>query len=184
MTAERLSLLDASFLAVEGPASPMHVGWVAAFDPPKRGRRPSFDELLEHVAGRMGRAPRYRQKLAEVPLGMHDPVWVDDASFDPAAHLLQADGAELSAIVDSVLSTPLPRGRPLWQITVAAELEDGRVALVGKMHHCMVDGVAVVELGNLMLDSKPGGRRFARDEWTPAPEPTPGARLGLSLIHI
>ncbi len=181
MTAERLSLLDASFLAVEGPASPMHVGWVAAFDPPKRGRRPSFDELLEHVAGRMGRAPRYRQKLAEVPLGMHDPVWVDDASFDPAAHLLRADGAELSAIVDSVLSTPLPRGRPLWQITVAAELEDGRVALVGKMHHCMVDGVAVVELGNLMLDPEPGGRRFARDEWTPAPEPTPGARLGRAI---
>ncbi len=181
VTAERLSFLDASFLAVEGPASPMHVGWVAAFDPPDRGRRPSFDDLFEHVAGRMGRAPRYRQKLAEVPLGMHDPVWVDDASFDPAAHLLQADGAELSAIVDSVLSTPLPRGRPLWQITVAAELEDGRVGLVGKMHHCMVDGAAVVELGNLMLDPKPGGRRFGRDEWTPAPAPTPGARLGRAI---
>jgi diacylglycerol O-acyltransferase / wax synthase len=181
VTAERLSSLDASFLAVEGPASPMHVGWVAAFDPPERGRRPTFDELLAHVAGRMGRAPRYRQRLAEVPLGVHDPVWVDDGDFDPAAHLLRADGADLGAIVDAALSTPLPRDRPLWQITVAAELEDGGVGLIGKMHHCMVDGAAVVELGNLMLDPEPGGRRFGRDEWTPAPAPTPGARLGRAI---
>jgi WS/DGAT/MGAT family acyltransferase len=178
---ERLSALDASFLAVEGPASPMHVGWVAAFDPPERGRRPSFDELLAHIGGRMGRAPRFRQKLAGVPLGVHDPVWVDDAAFDPAAHLLRADGGDLDAVVDTVLSTPLRRDRPLWEITVADGLEDGRFAMIGKMHHCMVDGAAVVELGNLLLDPEPAGRRFGRHEWEPAPAPTPGARLGRAI---
>ena len=159
----------------------MHVGWVAAFDPPERGRRPSFDALLAHIAGRMGRAPRFRQKLAAVPLGVHDPVWVDDAAFDPAAHLLRAEGAELDAVVDEVLSTPLRRDRPLWQITVADGLEDGRFALIGKMHHCLVDGAAIVELGNLLLDPDPRGRRFGRHEWEPAPAPTPGVRLGRAI---
>jgi diacylglycerol O-acyltransferase / wax synthase len=182
VTAERLSALDASFLAVEGPRSPMHVGWVAALDPPERAPRPTFDELLAHIAGRMGRAPRYRQRLADVPLGVHDPVWVDDPSFDPARHLLRADGADLDAIVDAALSVPLPRDRPLWQITIADGLEDGQVALIGKMHHCMVDGAAVAELGNLLLDPEPDGwTRAPRSEWTPAPAPTPGARLGRAI---
>jgi WS/DGAT/MGAT family acyltransferase len=199
VTAERLSALDASFLAVEGPRSPMHVGWVAALDPPERGPRPTFDELLAHIAGRMGRAPRYRQRLADVPLGVHDPVWVDDPSFDPARHLLRADGADLDAIVDAALSVPLPRDRPLWQITIADGLEDGQLALIGKMHHCMVDGAAVAELGNLLLDpdpdgwrpagggrapgagGRPGGVRPGSGEWTPAPAPTPGARLGRAI---
>jgi diacylglycerol O-acyltransferase / wax synthase len=181
VTAERLSALDASFLSVEGPASPMHVGWVAAFDPPERGRRPSFDQLLAHIGGRMGRAPRFRQRLAGVPLGVHDPVWVDDASFDPSAHLLRAEGEDLDAVVDVVLSTPLRRDRPLWEITLADGLADGGFALIGKMHHCMVDGAAVVELGNLLLDAEPGGRRLGRHEWEPVPAPTPGERLGQAI---
>jgi diacylglycerol O-acyltransferase len=181
VTAERLSALDASFLAVEGPRSPMHVGWVAAFDPPESGPRPSFDELLAHIGGRMGRAPRYRQRLADVPLGVHGPVWVDDPSFDPARHLLSAAGTDLDAIVDAALSVPLPRDRPLWQITVADGLEDGQVALIGKAHHCMVDGAAIAELGNLLLDPEPGGRELAGAGWTPAPAPTAGARLGRAI---
>jgi diacylglycerol O-acyltransferase len=158
VSAERLSALDASFLAVERPAAPMHVGWVAVFDPPENGARPGFDELFEHIAGRLGRAPRYRQRLADVPLAVHDPVWVDDAAFDASAHLVRADGEDLGALVDAVLSSPLRRDRPLWEISIAGDLPDGRLALVGKMHHCMVDGAAVVELGNLLLDADPGVR--------------------------
>ena len=112
----------------------------------------------------MGRAPRYRQRLAGVPLALHDPVWVDDAGFDPSAHLLRGDGEDLSALVDSVLSAPLPRDRPLWEITIAADLPGGRIALVGKMHHCMVDGAAVVELANLILDADPDGWRESEPE--------------------
>jgi diacylglycerol O-acyltransferase / wax synthase len=186
MTAERLSALDASFLAVEGPDTPMHVGWVAIFDPPEDGPRPGFEALFEHLGGRLERAPRYRQRLAEVPLGVHDPVWVDDERFDPADHLRRAGGEDLDAFVDAMQSTPLPRGRPLWEIAIADALPDGRVALVGKMHHCMVDGAAVVELGNLLLDASPGGWRDAPSAAavrSPAPVPSARARLARAVVE-
>jgi diacylglycerol O-acyltransferase len=168
---DRLSALDASFLAVEGRDTPMHVGWVAEFE----GSAPGFDRLFEHIAGRLSHAPRFRQRLAGVPLGVHDPVWVDDPDFDPSRHLLRAQGDDLDAIVDGVLSTPLARDRPLWQITV---VEGESLALVGKMHHCMVDGTAVVQLGNLLLDASPDGWRDGSvSEWSPAPAPSPVSRL-------
>jgi WS/DGAT/MGAT family acyltransferase len=185
MSAERLSALDASFLAVEGPSSPMHVGWVAAFDPPESGPRPGFDELFAHIAGRLGRAPRYRQRLADVPLALHDPVWVDDDRFEASAHLLPADGVELSTLVDLVLSSPLERRRPLWEITIADDLPGGRLALVGKMHHCMVDGTAVVELGNLLLDARPDGWIDERAEpaWSAAPVPSAAGRFARAAVE-
>jgi diacylglycerol O-acyltransferase / wax synthase len=178
---ERLSALDASFLAIERPAVPMHVGWVALFDPPEQGRRPSVDAVLDHIAGRLARAPRYRQRLAGVPLGLHDPVWVDDDRFDPGEHLVAAEEGDLGALFDAALATPLPRDRPLWRMQVA-DLPDGRLALVGTAHHCMVDGSAVVELGNLLLDAKPDGWRAAPDAtWEPAP--APGDLLGPALVE-
>ena len=173
--AERLSALDASFLAVEGPTTPMHVGWVARFDPPETGARPTADELAEHIATRMERAHRYRQKLAPVPLGVHEPVWVDDPGFDPSRHVHAAAG-DSDALVDDVLSVPLERERPLWEMWVADDL-----TLIGKAHHCMVDGTAVVELGNLLLDSSPDPDEAAAEEWEPALEPTPGQRLGRAI---
>jgi diacylglycerol O-acyltransferase / wax synthase len=176
VSAERLSPLDASFLAVETDASPMHVGWVAGFDPPEQGPRPAVDELLAHVSGRLARAPRFRQKLAGVPLGVHDPVWVDDPGFDPANHLLAADTDDLGALVDRVLSTPLRRDRPLWELWISD------LALVGKMHHCMVDGAAVVELGNLLLDPRPDGSQAKSGRrWQPAAAPSAGRRLARAI---
>jgi diacylglycerol O-acyltransferase len=184
MTAARLSALDASFLAVDSPETPMHVGWVARFERPESGERPRFEELFEHVAGRLERAPRFRQRLAPVPFALHDPVWVDDPGFDPAAHLLHATAGDLGELVDGVLSSPLARDRPLWEIWVADGLPDGTLALVGKMHHCMVDGVAVAELGNLLLDRGPergdGGARAAA--WSPVPGPSAGARLARAVV--
>jgi diacylglycerol O-acyltransferase len=175
---ERLSALDASFLAVESETTPMHVGWVAAFE----GRSSGFEALFEHISGRLAFAPRFRQRLAEVPLRVHDPVWVDDPRFDPAEHLHAAEG-DLSAVVDDIFSSPLPRDRPLWEMTVVEG--DSGLALVGKMHHCMVDGTAVVQLGNLLLDPDPDDWRAARPAppWTPAAEPTPGARLAHGMVE-
>jgi diacylglycerol O-acyltransferase / wax synthase len=112
---ERLSPLDASFLAVESEAAPMHVGWVSTFAPPEEGPRPGFPELFEHLAGRLAHAPRWRRKLAPVPLGVHEPAWVDDPDFDPAEHILHAPGRDLDPIVDALFSEPLARDRPLWQ---------------------------------------------------------------------
>ncbi|MBA2793406.1 MAG: wax ester/triacylglycerol synthase family O-acyltransferase, partial [Thermoleophilaceae bacterium] len=181
MASERLSSLDASFLAIEGPSAPMHVGWVAVFDPPENGSRPAFPELFEQIAERLRGVTRYRQRLAGVPLGLHEPIWVDDAGFDAANHLLHADGEDLTVLVDAILSSPLARDRPLWEIWIADGLPVGGFALVGKMHHCMVDGMAVAELGKLLFDSTPDAPGEASPEqddgWSPAPVPSRGARL-------
>jgi diacylglycerol O-acyltransferase / wax synthase len=190
LNAERLSALDASFLAVEGPTAPMHVGWVATFDSPEDGPRPTFDHLATHIASRLDHAPRYRQRLAEVPLAVHEPVWVDDPDFDPGAHLFSAGARTLDELVDEVLSTPLARDRPLWEMWLATDLPDGRIAMVGKAHHCMVDGIAALQLAGLLLDREPdalNGNRAngsnghnghnGRNGWAPVPAPSPGERL-------
>ena len=156
MPVDRLTALDASFLGAETPTAHMHVGWVARFAPPEAGTGlPSFPELRAHVARRLHRAPRYLQRIAPVPMGVHQPVWVDDEDFDIDEHLRHAIGPHLDAIADAVFSTPLPRDRPLWQMWVADRLEDGSLGLVGKVHHCMVDGLAAVELGAALLDPEP-----------------------------
>ena len=179
MSVARLSALDASFLAVEREDAPMHVGWVARFD----GPQPGFAAVRYHLVERLEGAPRYRQKLAPVPLGLHEPVWADDPDFDPAAHVRRAAGGDLDAIVDGIFSTPLRRDRPLWEIWVADELPDTGFVLIGKMHHCMVDGAAIAELGRRMLDADPeGGTPRPADARIPAPAPSPVARLARGAI--
>ena len=176
MGCTRLSGLDASFLSVETPTAHMHVGWAALFDPPEDGPRPTFDELLAHIASRMARAPRYRQKLAEVPLGAADPLWVDDTDFRIERHVRRSRRDDLSGLIDDVMSRRLRRDRPLWELWIADELADGRLGIVGKAHHCMVDGLAAVELATLLLDPEPEPAAPPRDAWSPAPPPGP---LGL-----
>ena len=152
---ERLSPLDAAFLSLESPDAPMHVGWAARFAPRLDGSHPSFEDVRAHIAGRLGRAPRYRQRLAEIPLRLGDPVWVDDPQFDIADHVLRAGHGDFGRLADEVLSTPLEHGRPLWELWIAEQLDDGRVGVVGKAHHCLVDGLAAIELMALLLDAEP-----------------------------
>jgi hypothetical protein len=92
-----LSALDASFLEVESPAAHMHVGWVARFRGREGRRAPSVDELRDHIAGRLAAAPRYRQRLASVPLAVHDPVWADDPDFRIADCAASSPSAEARA---------------------------------------------------------------------------------------
>ena len=173
MPPERLSALDASFLAVEGPSAHMHVGWAATFAPPADGPRPDFETLFEHISGRLGRAPRFRQRLASDPLGLSAPLWIDAEDFDPADHIHRSAAEDISQLADAVLSEPLPRDRPLWEFWIADGLADGRIGLVGKAHHCMVDGLAAVELGSLLLDLGPDAEPPADEDrdWLPAPPP-------------
>src|SRR5215207_2058935 len=171
MPPQRLSALDASFLAVESPSAHMHVGWAATFAPPVDGPRPRFDQLFRHIAGRLGRAPRYRQRIAPDALGLHAPLWVDAEDFDPAEHIHHSAAERLEDLADAVLSEPLRRDRPLWELWIAPALADGRIGLVGKAHHCMVDGLAAVELGSLLLDFEPEPSAIEADEWLPAPAP-------------
>ena len=170
MTRARLSGLDASFLAVETPTAHMHVGWVAVFSAPASGRLPDFAELREHIERRLVRAPRYRQKLAPVPLGLNAPEWVDDEAFAIDRHLFRAPGP-LAGLVDEVMSTPLRRDRPLWELWICHDPERGELAVVGKAHHCMVDGIAAVELASLLLDPSPRPEPYEPDGWRPQPQP-------------
>lgn len=170
---ERLSALDAAFLSLEAPHAPMHVGWAAQFAPPPDRPRPSFEAIRSHIAGRLGRAPRYRQRLAEVPLDLGDPVWVDDAEFDIADHVLRAGHGDFQRLADEVMSAPLEHDRPLWELWVAEELDDGMVGIVGKAHHCLVDGLAAIELMALLLDASPEPDSGDGEDW--APQAPPGA---------
>jgi WS/DGAT/MGAT family acyltransferase len=184
MTRTRLSALDASFLAVETPTAHMHVGWVAVFSTPTDGRLPGFSELRDHIERRLARAPRYRQKLASVPLGLHAPEWVDDASFSVDRHVYWASGSP-HELVDEVMSMPLRRDRPLWEIWICEDAGEEQMALVGKMHHCMVDGLAAVELSSLLLDPTPEPVACEPGGWDAAPAPdAPRLLLGAARDRI
>lgn len=162
---ERLSALDASFLTVETPNAHMHVGWAARFERPAGRQLPSFEEIRAHIGSRLWMAPRCRQRVAEPPLGLGSPMWIDDDDFDIEHHVQRArDDRPFEKIVDEAISRPLDRSRPLWEIRVAEDLEDGGVGVVGKAHHCMVDGLAMVELASLLVD--------------PTPEPPPALHAG------
>jgi WS/DGAT/MGAT family acyltransferase len=171
MSESRLSTLDASFLEVESASAHMHVGWAALFAPPCGRSRPTFEELRDHVAGRMSRAPRYRQKLAHVPLGINDPVWVDDEDFDVRRHVRRVTSTDMGEATDEVMSAQLDRDRPLWELWIADRLADGRIGAIGKAHHAMVDGLAAVELATLLLDPTPDPAPPERDGWRPQPGP-------------
>jgi WS/DGAT/MGAT family acyltransferase len=183
MTPSRLSALDAAFLAIESEHAPMHVGWAALFGPPADGPAPSFEQIRAHIEGRLHRAPRYRQRLAAIPLGLDDPVWIDDARFDVARHVRHADHDDFGALVDEIMSTPLDRDRALWELWIADALPDGRIGVVGKAHHCLVDGLAAVELMALLLDATPEPDGGVAEGWLPRAVPGAATLLGDAIAH-
>jgi diacylglycerol O-acyltransferase / wax synthase len=183
MSGERLSALDASFLTVETPTAHMHVGWVALFSAGPDGRLPSFLELRDHIEARLALAPRYRQKLASVPLGVNAPEWIDDRAFSVDRHVYWAPGP-LADLVDEVMSMPLRRDRPLWEMWICENAPQRQFAIVGKSHHCMVDGIASVELASLLLDVTPEPVLFERERWRATPEPSSDELLARGIRDL
>jgi diacylglycerol O-acyltransferase len=181
---DRLSPLDASFLFAEADSAAMTVGGVMTFE-----TAPGFDvdELVALIARRLGLVPRYRQKVREVPARLGLPVWVDDPDFDLDYHVrrsaLAAPGTEevLRELVGRLLSRRLDRDRPLWEIYLIEGLADGRLAVVTKTHHAMVDGLASMDVGAVLLDLTPEPRETPDDEWEPAREPW-GVELAASAV--
>lgn len=189
---DRLSALDASFLEVEDDAAPMHVGAVLIFDGKtlldERGG-PPIERLRRYIDHALDSCERYRQRLAYVP-GLRQPVWVDDERFDLDFHLrragLPAPGTdrELKVLAGRLLSQRLDRSRPLWEMYLVDGLTDERVAMVLKAHHCMVDGVAGMQLLMALLrpyrDTKvlPG-----HSEWSPRPAPSSWTMIQDELRH-
>jgi diacylglycerol O-acyltransferase / wax synthase len=174
---DRLSPLDASFLFAEHRTAAMHVGAVMTFAPPGRGPFDA-DALVELIGSRLPLVPRYRQKVRDVPGHLGLPVWVDDPDFDLAFHVrrsaLPAPGTErvLRELVGRLLARRLDRSRPLWEVYLIEGLADGRFAVVTKTHHAMVDGLASMDIGAVLLDRTPHPRPTPPDDWHPAPEPS------------
>ena len=170
---ERLSALDAEFLHVEDGVGHMHIAGVCTFDDPP----PGFDELLDLVASKLHRIPRYRQRVRSVPLDLGRPVWADDPHFDLGYHVrhtaLPAPGDDetFRNLMGRLMSQQLDRERPLWEAWLVEGLAGGRWALVFKVHHCMVDGIAGVGLLAQLLDLDPEPVRVEPVPWAPEPEP-------------
>ena len=150
---EWMSSIDSSFLHVENDVTPMHIGGVSLFEGPP----PPFEDLKKMVAGKLDLVPRYRQKVRFVPLGAGTPAWVDDPHFSLDYHLrhtaIPAPGSEeqLRNMAARVFSQHLDRNKPLWELWSVEGLADGRWALLSKVHHCMVDGVAATDLMSVMF---------------------------------
>ncbi len=165
---DRLSALDLAFVDLETDRAPLHVGWTLRL----AGAPPSLAALRRQLHGRLDAVPRFRRRLGRSPAGLGDVHWVDDATFDIAHHVhavrVAAPGgtAALRDTAGALLSAPLRVDRPLWQLHLVGGLADGW-ALVGKVHHAMVDGVAAVEMAQLLFDGLAPDRGDAQT-WVPA----------------
>jgi diacylglycerol O-acyltransferase / wax synthase len=173
---DRLSPLDASFVYFEAPETPMHVGSVALFEEPPDGF--DYDRLVALIADRIAFVPRYRQRIQPVLGRLARPVWVDDTDFDLTYHVrrsaLPRPGRDdqLRELVARVMSRPLDRERPLWEMYLVEGLAGGRFAVLSKTHHAVVDGVTAVDIGEVILDDSPQPRESGPDQWQPQPGPS------------
>ncbi|HKP90322.1 MAG TPA: wax ester/triacylglycerol synthase family O-acyltransferase [Thermoleophilaceae bacterium] len=181
---DRLTAVDASFLAQEGPAAHMHVGAVLIFE----GPAPSFEDFANHIRGRLHLVPRYRQKLAFPPLESGRPLWVDDPSFNLEYHVRHTalpspgDIDQLRNLAGRIYSQRLDRSKPLWETWLVQGLSDGRFALITKTHHSMIDGISGVDLASVLFDVTPVPREVEPEPWTPSPEPT-SAELAADAVN-
>lgn len=182
---ERLGSLDAVFLAIEGPTSPMNIGSVGIFE----GPTPDLESVQAFVGAKLQLVPRCRQRVRESARDLVRPLWIDDVGFDLRDHLhavslIPGRPFALEEFVDEVMVEPLDRSRALWEMWVVDGLADGRWAVVSKVHHCMVDGIAGTDLLATMMDRSPDVALGEPDPWTPEREPstTEVARLTTAMV--
>ena len=185
-----LSGLDVAFLYLETPRMPLHVVGLSLFAPVSGGARLDFNAFRKHLAARVPRVRTYRERLAMVPFGLGHPYWIDDPDFDLDLHLhhvaLPAPGGwqELCALMGHIASQPLARTRPLWEMTFVeglasvADAPPGSIALICKVHHAAIDGVAGGVMLGALLDETPDPEPApATPPWRPLPAPDDRAVL-------
>lgn len=179
---ERLSGVDAAFLAVEDECAHMHIGSVCIFDAGPigvEGGGVDIERIRHLIAVQLHRIPRFRQKLASVPI-TSAPVWVDDRSFNLDYHVRHSalphpgDTRQLEILASRVMSQHLDRRRPLWEVWVVEGLLEDRFALISKIHHAMADGISSVDLFSAIIGPDPDFRPGPIPAWIP--RPAPGAR--------
>ncbi|MFC6287903.1 wax ester/triacylglycerol synthase family O-acyltransferase [Nocardioides sp. GCM10027113] len=178
---KRLRPRDLWFLGEESPSTPMHNATVEVFEPGEGG----FDhqDLVALIEDRIAFVPRYRQRVQTVPGRLANPVWVDDPHFDLGFHVRRSavprpgNLEQLRELVARIISRPLDRSRPLWEVYFIEGLADGRVAVLSKSHQALVDGVDTVDLGQVLLDMDADRSPLGGDEWHPPRVPTAAGLL-------
>ena len=183
---DRLSGLDASFLALEERGAHMHVGSVLLFE----GDAPDCDEFVAHLERRLALVPRYRQKLAFPPFVQSRPVWADDPHFNAGYHVRHtalpepAGEAELRRLAGRLFAQRLDRAKPLWELWLVDRVGDDRFALISKTHHALVDGISGVDIATVLFDLDPDPPEPPPAEpWVPRPEPTQAALVADALLE-
>ncbi|WOH49000.1 wax ester/triacylglycerol synthase family O-acyltransferase [Bradyrhizobium sp. sBnM-33] len=163
--AKKLSSLDASFLYLETPEMPMHVGSMAIFRLPEGYKGDFFEEFKAMIASRLHIAPILKARLEKAPLDIDHPSWVEDDQFDIDRHIFRAslpaprDRATLERIVGWMHAKLLNRARPLWEFYVFEGMKDNEIGLYSKMHHACIDGGAGVALTSMIYDITPVPRQ-------------------------
>jgi WS/DGAT/MGAT family acyltransferase len=166
---ERLTTLDTSFLYLEEADTPMHVGGVLVLEPPPGG----LDAIAALVESRLPLVPRYRQRVVQVPGHLANPVWADDPDFDVAYHVRRSglprpgSQAQLLDLVSRLMSRPLDRNRPLWELYLVEGLGGDRVAVVTKTHPALVDGLGAIDISQVLLDVVPDVAAPDTEPWRP-----------------
>jgi WS/DGAT/MGAT family acyltransferase len=184
---DRLTALDTSFLHLEDHGAHMHVAAVMIFE----GSPPEHEELVRAIEDRLHVVPRYRQRLAFVPLGQGRPRWVDDPHFNPRYHIrhtaLPAPGTddELKRLAARIFGQRLDRSKPLWEIWLVEGLADDRFALLSKTHHALVDGISGVDIVSVLFDTSPDPAPVAPPAaaWQPRPLPSSSELLAEALLE-
>ncbi|HSP96132.1 MAG TPA: wax ester/triacylglycerol synthase family O-acyltransferase [Candidatus Dormibacteraeota bacterium] len=177
---ERLTAQDASFIGLEDSRCHMHVGAVMIFDAaPLRTDEGGIDidRIRRAIAARLHLVPRFRQRLSYLPFeGL--PIWVDDDRFRLAYHVRHSalprpgDERMLKRLVGRIMSQQLDRTRPLWEMWFVEGLDDDRLALISKTHHCMIDGVAGADLISVIMEPLPNREPGEPLPWLPRPHPS------------
>ena len=168
---DRLNDQDAQILKLESGNVRGHTCKVVILETRADEPPVGVDELREHISSRLDLAPRFRRRVTPSPLGIANPMWIDDAAFDIADHVRlvptsgPVDPERLREIVGGLMSERLDRDRPLWALDVVEQLQDGGTALIWRIHHCMADGVSAVRLGSALL--------WDEDPRPPPVEPVP-----------
>lgn len=169
-----MSSLDAGFYFIEDENVPMHVGSVLVFD----GPAPSYGDVIRLFVSRLDQVPRYRQRVKALPFHVGRPVWVDDDHFQILYHVrhtaVPSPGGEdqLRNLAGRIFAQKLDNNKPLWEAWLVEGLEGGRWAIISKVHHCMIDGVAGTDMLQLLLDFKQESTLPEPKNWKPEPTPS------------
>ena len=188
----QLTSLDAQFLALETPRQSGHVAGLAILDPSTApGGKVDCASMKALLEERLPLLPPLRWRLAEVPLGLDYPYWVDDADFDLDFHVRElalpppGNDAQLAEQVTRITSRPLDRARPLWELYVIHGVAPTYTAVLTKIHHALIDGMSGAEIMGILLDMAPEGRELPAVEEAPGGErPGEMAMLARGLLGL